>query len=224
MLIVQESFLNASEKNMWVSEEFSSFLRVYSTVRCNGKQNYFLLLKITLLKSLFNHVSGKDSSSSSSQPDIVTIPERIVTISAKTSLSPSSTISDMGPQSFTPPTVTFHGVGKQLANIETIGQSLSNERNHLTGTPPTVTSYEPGKQVETDQKMEQGPAGGDEKYFEYGTAVERSFMGECTGNESQRIPPALPRDRFEKEPEDKIQGQGQALPTRFQGLHKVCAF
>ena len=210
---------------MWVSEEFSSFHRVYSTVRCNRKQKHFLLLKLTFLKSnFFNHVSGKDSSSSSSQPDIVTIPERIVTISAKTSLSPSSTISDMGPQSFTPPTVTFHGAGKQLANIETIGQSVSNEGNPLTGTPPTVTSSEAGKQVETGQKREQGPSVRDDRYFDYGTAVERSFMGEYTGNESQRIPPALPRDHFEKEPEDKIQAQGQTLPTRFHGLQKVCAF
>lgn len=97
----------------------------------------------------------------------------------------------MGPQSFTPPTVTFHGAGKQLANIETIGQGVSSEGNPLTGTSTTVTSYEAGKQVETDQIREPGPSGEEERYFDYGTAVERSFMGEYTGNESQRIPPAL---------------------------------
>lgn len=54
-----------------------------------------------------------DSSSSSSQPEIVTVQERIVTVSAKTSVSPVSVASDRVTSSI-PPVETYHSTGFKL--------------------------------------------------------------------------------------------------------------
>ncbi|XP_052767112.1 protein TALPID3-like isoform X2 [Mya arenaria] len=54
-----------------------------------------------------------DMSSGSSQPEIVTVPERIVTVSATNFVSPSSVISDPVTKTTTPP-VTYHSTGYRL--------------------------------------------------------------------------------------------------------------
>lgn len=161
---------------------------------------------LAFLFFFFCFTLGKDSSSSSSQPEILTVPERIVTVSAKTSLSPSSTISDLGPQTFTPPLVTEHSAGKQL------GRGMHVEPGQKLAADECKKITQPREPLAADE---------DEKYFDY-KSVERSFMGEYTQNESRRIPPALPRGRSEKEPEDKMQGEGQMIHTRFQRAYKVC--
>ena len=163
-------------------------------------------------------ISGKDSSSSSSQPEIVTVPERIVTISAKNSLSPSSSISDLIPQTFTPPIVTVHGAGKQLGNGEFRDPVTGSQKPYTQFGVPSDGAVQ---QLGSSELREPALPGGADNYFDYGKATERSFMGEYNLDESRRIPPALPRDRFEIEPEDKTTAQGQALPARFQGIHKV---
>ena len=144
------------------------------------------------------------------------MPERIVTISAKNSISPSSTISDLLPQTFTPPIVTFHGAGKQLGNGELREPATGSQKQT---THSGTTSDEGGKQLANESRVPTVP--GEAHYFDYNKGAERSFMGEYGLDESNRIPPALPRDHFEKEPEEKLYGQCQTLPTRFQGIHKV---
>jgi len=54
-------------------------------------------------------------SGGSSQPDIVTVPERIVTVSAQNSVSPSSSASDPVVKDTNPP-VTFHSAGHRLVD------------------------------------------------------------------------------------------------------------
>ena len=81
---------------------------------------------------------------------------------------------------------------------------------------PSHMAYEYGK---SEGYREPALDNREEKYFDY-KSVERSFMGEYTSDESRHIPPALPRDHFEREPEDKMEGQG-TLPARFQRFSKV---
>ena len=99
-------------------------------------------------------------------------------------------------------------------NVEPAVSNKSNQEP-VAGFSQTTDEY--GKAAET---RDQVVASGEEKYFDY-RSVERSFMGEYTQDESRHIPPALPRDHFEKEPEDKMEGQGQTLPARFQRFSKV---
>lgn len=56
---------------------------------------------------------ARDTSGSSSQPEIVTVRETIVTVTAKNSISPSSSISDIVTKS-TPPLETLHSAGYKL--------------------------------------------------------------------------------------------------------------
>lgn len=76
---------------------------------------------------------ARDSSGSSSQPEIVTVQEKIVTVTAKNSLSPASSLSDLVTKS-TPPSETYHSVGYKLRDDkgslgEEKGKSLGNVLN-----------------------------------------------------------------------------------------------
>ena len=64
-------------------------------------------------KDFIIYILAQDSSRSSSQPEIVTVQERIVTVSAKNSLSPASSISDFVTKT-APPVESCHSVGFKL--------------------------------------------------------------------------------------------------------------
>ncbi|KAL4237540.1 hypothetical protein ACF0H5_002254 [Mactra antiquata] len=55
-----------------------------------------------------------DASGSSSQPEIVTVPERIITISAQNSVSPASSVDDLVTKTTAPPPVTYHSASHKL--------------------------------------------------------------------------------------------------------------
>ncbi|XP_052275900.1 TALPID3 protein-like isoform X2 [Dreissena polymorpha] len=71
---------------------------------------------------------AQDTSSGSSQPEIFTVPERIVTVSATNSASPSSTLSD-GSLHALPPPVTFHSAGFKLR--DDVGNSGDDKAKSL---------------------------------------------------------------------------------------------
>lgn len=68
---------------------------------------------INALMNVFSSITAQNSSLSSSQPEIFTVRETIVTVSAQNSASPSSSVSDRDTMG-TPPKETFHSAANRL--------------------------------------------------------------------------------------------------------------
>lgn len=86
-------------------------------------------VQVCLSLNIINVLPAQDNSESSSQPDIVTVRETIVTVSAQNSASPSSSISDPVPMA-TQPVETIHSAALRLrddrGSVEDKHSSLGN--------------------------------------------------------------------------------------------------
>ena len=88
-------------------------------------------LKTFDLTTIIHSISAKDSSASSSQPEIITVPERIVTVTAKDLGSPASTVSlGMEGTKVSPPLVSYHSASHKLRDDK---GSLEEEKQKSLG-------------------------------------------------------------------------------------------